>query len=81
LLGISKRGNRYARKLLVHGARSCITHMNRSEDRIGEWLDALESRMHVNEVAVALAAKIARMAWAIIVRPGAMYDGRDPTVA
>jgi transposase len=81
LLGISKRGNRYVRKLLVHGARSCITHMNRTKDRIGDWLDALESRMHVNKVTVALAAKMARMAWAIIVRPGALYDRRDPTVA
>jgi transposase len=81
LLGISKRGNRYVRKLLVHGARSCITHMNRTKDRIGDWLDALESRMHVNKVTVALAAKMARMAWAIIVRPGAIYDRRDPAVA
>jgi hypothetical protein len=55
--------------------------MNRSKDRIGEWLDALESRMHLNKVAVAMAAKMARMAWAIIVRPGAMYDRRDPAVA
>lgn len=62
LLGISKRGNRYVRKLLVHGARSCTTHMNRSKDRIGEWLDALENRMHANKVAVAMAAKMARMA-------------------
>ncbi|MET0436531.1 MAG: IS110 family transposase [Devosia sp.] len=81
MLGISKRGNRYVRKLLIHGARSCITHMNRSKDRIGEWLEALESRMRVNKVAVAMAAKMARMAWAIIVRPGAMYDRRDPAVA
>jgi transposase len=81
LLGISKRGNRCVRKLLVHGARSCITHMNRTKDRIGDWLDALESRMHVNKVTVALAAKMARMAWAIIVRPGAIYDRRDPAVA
>ena len=81
LLGISKRGNRYVRKLLVHGARSCVTHLNRTRDRIGHWLDALESRMHINKVTVALAAKIARMAWAIITRPGAIYERQDPVVA
>ena len=60
LLGISKRGNRYVRRLLIHGARSCLTHLNRTRDRLGEWLNALQSRMHVNKVTVALAAKIAR---------------------
>lgn len=67
--------------MLLHGARSCVTHMNRTKDRIGGWLDGLQSRMHVNKVTVALAAKMARMAWAIIVRPGAIYDRRDPAVA
>lgn len=81
LLGISKRGNRYVRKLLVHGARSCVTHLNRTRDRIGQWLDALQARMHVNKVTVALAAKIARMAWAIITRPGAIYERKDPAIA
>lgn len=81
LLGISKRGNRYVRKLLVHGARSCVTHLNRTRDRIGHWLDALQTRMHVNKVTVALASKIARTAWAIITQPGASYERRDPVVA
>jgi transposase len=81
LLGISKRGNRYVRRLLIHGARSCVTHLDRTRDRLGGWLDALQSRMHVNKVTVALAAKIARTAWAIITRPGALYERRDPVVA
>ena len=81
LLGISKRGNRYVRRLLIHGARSCVTHLNRTRDRIGQWLDALQARMHVNKVTVALAAKIARMAWAVITKPGALYERRDPVVA
>ena len=81
LLGISKRGNRYVRKLLVHGARSCVTHLNRTRDRIGSWLDALQNRMHVNKVTVALAAKIARIAWAVLARPGATYERQDPAVA
>ena len=81
LLGITKRGNRYVRRLLVHGARSCVTHLDRSRDRLGSWLDGLCARMHVNKVTVALAGKIARMAWAIITKPGAIYERRDPVVA
>jgi transposase len=81
LLGISKRGNRYVRRLLIHGARSCVTHLDRSRDRLGGWLDALQSRMHVNKVTVALAAKIARTAWVIITKPGALYERRDPALA
>ena len=81
LLGISKRGNRYLRKLLVHGARSCVMHMDRSRDRLGAWLDGLERRMHGNKVTVALAAKIARIAWVILTRPGALYEQRDPAAA
>jgi transposase len=81
LLGISKRGNRYVRRLLIHGARSCVTHLDRTRDRLGHWLDGLQGRMHVNKVTVALAAKIARTAWAIITKPGALYERRDPAVA
>jgi transposase len=81
MLGISKRGNRYVRRLLIHGARSCVTHLNRSRDRLGRWIGQLQSRMHVNKVTVALAAKIARIAWVILTRPGALYQRRDPAIA
>lgn len=81
LLGISKRGNRYLRRLLVHGARACVTRMDRSRDRLGEWLDGLERRMHGNKVTVALAAKIARIAWVILTRPGALYERRQHATA
>jgi transposase len=57
-----------------------LLHLDRTRDRLGSWLNALQSRMHANKVAVALAAKIARMAWAIITRPGALYERRDPAV-
>ncbi len=78
LLGISKRGNKYLRRMIVHGARSCVTHLNRSRDRLGPWLDALQARMHKNKVTVAFAAKIARIAWVVMTRPGAIYERRDP---
>jgi transposase len=80
-LGISKRGNRYVRRLLIHGARSCLAHLDRTRNRLGSWLDALEARMHVNKVTVAVAAKIARTAWVILTKPGALYERRDPAVA
>lgn len=78
LLGISKRGNCYLRRLLIHGARTCVVHIDRSRDRLGTWLNGLQSRMHVNKVTVALAAKIARIVWVILTRPGAIYERRDP---
>jgi transposase len=78
LLGISKRGNHYLRRLLIHGARSCVLHLDRRRDRLGAWLDGLEHRMHGNKVTVALAAKVARIAWVILTRPGALYDRRIP---
>ena len=74
LLGISKRGNRYVRRLLVHGARSCVTHLDRTRDRLGAWLNGLQQRMHVNKVVVALANKIARIAWVVLTAPGALYE-------
>jgi transposase len=81
LLGISKRGNRYVRRMLTHGARSCVTHLDRTRDKLGNWLDALEERMHGNKVTIALANKIARIAWVILTRPGALYERHDPAVA
>ncbi len=74
LLGISKRGNRYVRKLLVHGARSCFRHLDRTRDRLGSWLDGLEARMHPNKAVAALAAKIARNVWVVLNKPGARYE-------
>jgi transposase len=81
LLGISKRGNSYTRRLLIHGARSCVMHLNRSRDRLAIWIDQLRTRMHVNKVTVALAAKLARIAWVILTKPGALYEQRDPAAA
>jgi hypothetical protein len=63
--------------LLVHGARACVAHLNRQGNMLGSWLDRLDGRMHRNKVIVAMAAKIARMAWAVLIRPGATYERRD----
>ncbi len=80
LLGISKRGNPYIRRLLIHGARSCMLHLDRSRDQLGRWIDQLQQRMHPNKVTVALAAKIARIAWVVLTKPGALYARHDPAV-
>jgi transposase len=66
LLGISKRGDAYLRKLLVHGARSVLLHAKDRDDALSQWLKALIARKHPNVVVVALANKTARVAWAIV---------------
>ena len=81
LLSISKRGNGYLRRLIISGARSCYAHLDRKRHRPGNWMNALEARRHPNKAIVAVAAKIARIAWVIITRPGALYDRRDPSFA
>jgi transposase len=68
LLGISKRGNKYLRKLLIHGARSVLRPLSRSARPLGAWLRGLLARAHVNTAVVALANKLARIAWAVLSR-------------
>jgi transposase len=66
LLGISKRGNVYLRKLLIHGARAALPSLSKSETPLGAWLRGLLSRAHTNVAVVALANKLARIAWAVL---------------
>lgn len=66
LLGITKRGSRYLRKNLIQGARSSLPTMSKSDTRLGAWLRGLLARSHPNTVVVALAAKMARIVWALL---------------
>jgi transposase len=66
LKGITKRGNVYLRKLLIHGARSAMAPLSGTNTALGKWLRELRARAHVNIVVVALAAKLARVAWAVL---------------
>jgi transposase len=66
LLGISKRGNRYLRKNLVHGARAVLPKLAERDTPIGRWLRDLLARQHKNVVVVALANKLARICWAVL---------------
>jgi transposase len=68
LLGISKRGNGYVRRMLIHGARSLVQHLKRDNHEFGPWITQLEKRAHKNVVVVAIANKIARIAWAVLAR-------------
>jgi hypothetical protein len=47
LLGISTRGNRHARRLIIHGARSCVLHLSRANHALGDWLSAFEARNRI----------------------------------
>jgi transposase len=66
LLGISKRGDRYLRMLLIHGARSVLRVAHKRDDRVSRWALELERRRGRNVATVALANKNARIAWAVL---------------
>jgi len=70
LLGITKRGSRYLRKNLIHGARAVLPRLMVTQSRLGQWLRDLLTRAHKNTVIVALAAKLARIAWAVLAHGG-----------
>jgi len=80
LLGISKRGDVYLRNLLIHGARAVLRCIERKEDPTSRWATALKARRHTNVAAVAMANKIARMAYAVIVT-GKPYDPAKAALA
>lgn len=82
LLGITKRGNTYLRTLLIHGARAALPSLAESSTTMGSWLRGLLGRAHKNKVIVALAGKLARIAWAVL-RSGESYTARgaEPVAA
>jgi transposase len=67
LLGISKRGDRYLRSLLVHGARSVVIQAAKKEDRLSRWINQVKAARGFNKAVVALANKMARIGWAVLV--------------
>jgi transposase len=66
LFGISKRGDRYLRTLMIHGARAALGKAGGKQDPRSRWLGNLRERRHPNVVAVALANKNARIVWAML---------------
>ena len=75
LLGITKRGSKYLRKLLLQGARSVMPQLAKSDTWLGAWLRGLLARSHPNAVVVALGNKLARIAWAVL-RHGGSFEPR-----
>jgi transposase len=65
---ISKRGDSYVRTLFIHGARCVLNHAPRKSDRLSRWATELMRRRGRNIAAVALANKMARIAWVILAR-------------
>lgn len=68
LIGISKRGNSYLRKLFVHGARAVLHLVRDRSSPLTCWADDLKERTHANVAAVAAANKLARIAWAVLTK-------------
>jgi transposase len=71
LLGISKRGDGYLRRQLMHGARSLVRLAPGRKGRFWTWIDRLVARRPFNVVVAAVANKLARIIWAML--------GRDET--
>jgi transposase len=78
LMGISKRGNKYLRTLLIHGARAALPHLREGNDTRTVGKDLL-SRVHQNVAVVALANKLARICWAVL-RSGEKFAAKEATL-
>ena len=72
--GITKRGDRYVRKLLVHGARSVVKTCESKTDKRSLWVADKKIRCGYNKASVAVANKNARIIWAILAT-GECYRG------
>jgi len=70
---ISKRGDGYIRRLMIHGARAVVGWRKRRPLSRDPWLGGLLARRPMNVATVAYANKSARVAWALMVR-GRIYD-------
>ena len=81
LLGISKRGNKYLRRQLIHGARAALPYVAERDTPLGRWGKELMSRAHRNVAVVAFANKLARIAWAVLRRGERFTVTEMPVVA
>jgi len=64
---ITKQGDVYLRTLLIHGTRAVLATLGKKNDRLSQWVRSLVERRGYRKAAVALAAKHARMIWAMLV--------------
>jgi transposase len=68
LLGLSKRGDRYLRRQLMHGARALVAISEGREGRLWTWINGLRARRPFNVAVAAVANKLARILWALLSR-------------
>ncbi|CAG9185961.1 IS110 family RNA-guided transposase [Cupriavidus pampae] len=80
LLGISKRGNKNIRRLLVPCARSYMKNLDRQTGCLADWVRTMLARRHSNVVACALANKLGRIAWTLATR-NTVFDARAMPVS
>jgi transposase len=66
LLGITKRGDRYLRTLLIHGARAVVVRAAAKKDARSHWIANLQRRRGTNRASLAVANKNARIIWALM---------------
>ena len=66
--GITKRGDRYLRKQLIHGARALVSRAPKSSDPLSLWAMKLRVTKPFNKVAVAVAHRLARLIWILLTR-------------
>ncbi len=74
---ISKRGDRYLRTLLIHGARSALRTSAKKTDPRSVWLNELKCRRNMNIATVALANKNARIIWALLSKGESYHSMRS----
>ena len=80
LLGISKRGDKYIRGLLVHGARSVVVHAVNKEDKRSKWVPSLREKKGMNKTTVAVANRNARIIWSIV-KNNTVYQKQEEQIA
>jgi len=80
LLGISKRGSIYLRRMFIHGARAMLLRVKYDTGRLGQWAHELEKRVPRNKAVVAVANKLARITWAVL-SSGNEYCNAAPAAA
>jgi len=68
LLGITKRGDSYIRKNLIHGCRAVVFHASGKSDKKSNWISNKLSSKGVNKTSVAVANKTARAIWAVLAK-------------
>ena len=65
---ITKRGDRYLRKQLIHGARAVVCHAKNKPDQLNVWACKLRENKSFNKTTVAMAHRLARLVWILLQR-------------